>query len=264
MNNYLSLITTTILCVSTIVPTVSETGTRFIDTFNRASFDAPDNGWSIQTHDQGKGAFGRIPPMVGENRRGRYAIKVSSDGKITQTSSRTNATYSKPTNNKDYVEFTASLRISNAAVQQAGLLFAISVYGADSDGEDAINMEFVTKQINEGSNKVPYDRVLLSSYKNYDGDSTGKWVEYVETSLRADLLKFVKYSMRLYADRVEYLANDFVVGTYAGPNIPDGPMKFVLTAWTPEASWPTAESPLPNSSFHYMDVDWAKVSYVTK
>ncbi len=237
-------------------------GTLFLDTFNRSSFDAASNGWVIQTHARGKGTFGRIPPMVAANRRACFAINVASDGVITQTSSRTNATYTRPTNSSDYVEFIASLRISNAAVQQDGLLFAISVYGADSNGQDAINMEFVTKKINSGTNSVPYDRVLISSYNDYTGGSTGKWVQYVETSQRADLSSFVTYTMRLYQDKVEYLANGNIFATYVGSYIPDGAMKFVLTTWAPSSSWPTAESYLANSTYHYMDVDWAKVVYV--
>ncbi|MEO0515599.1 MAG: hypothetical protein AAF086_09975 [Planctomycetota bacterium] len=238
-----------------------EAGTLFLDTFNRSSFDAASNGWAIQTHAQGKGTFGRIPPMVAANRRARFAINVASNGVITQTSTRTNATYTRPTNSSDYVEFIASLRISSAAVQQDGLLFAISVYGADANGQDAINMEFVTEQINSGSNAVPYDRVLISSYNDYTGGSTGKWVQYVETSQRADLSSFVTYKMRLYRDRVDYLANGNIFATYVGSYIPDGDMKFVLTTWAPSSSWPTAESYLANSTYHYMDVDWAKVVY---
>ncbi|MEP3481289.1 MAG: hypothetical protein ABJZ55_18760 [Fuerstiella sp.] len=266
---------TTITCIASVLacctfvagmPNFLDAEVLLQDTFNRTSFDAKEHGWAVQTHPQGKGQFGRMPSMVGDDQQSRYSIKVDSAGAIAQTSSRSQLTYSKPVENtKDYLEFAASLRLSSKVVKTDGLLFAISAFGQDSKGQDAVNIEFVTKQINDGTNSVPYDQVLVSAYDNYaknSGDESGKWVDYVETQHRADSSKFVTYSMRLYSDRVEYTANGVVFATYTGPNIPDGKLKFVLTAWTPDETWQTAEASLPNDSFHYMDVDWAKVTYV--
>lgn len=235
----------------------------FCDDFNRATFDASSNGWIIQSYPKGKGTFGRTPGMIENNQKARYAVRVYPDGFVHETNTATSQKFTPFTSNNpnSYIEFSTSVKLNWSTANTDGLVFGISAYGNDTNGADAVNFEFVTKQINGGSNGVVYDRLLLSSFNDFDSSvNDNRWFGYYESGVNATNGYHV-YTMKLFYNKVEYLVDGSVIATNNGPHVPTANLSFVLNAWAPDSSWQSAEGPLPNDSYYYMDVDWAKVAY---
>jgi hypothetical protein len=247
--------------------------TLFSDYMNRATFDAAANGWQVQTYNKGnsKGTYGRIPGAVDGNSAFRYGVQAYSATNIQETNTvvvgkspngvSNPLSFAPPTGAGNYVEFAAAIKVNWSSANQHGIVFGLSAYGGTSTSEDAVNMEFVTEQINAvNTNGVAYDRIDLTAFNNHmPGTSTNKWYGQVESGVNSTAA-YQSYAMRLYADRVDYLVNGDVFAT-TSTSVPTGStLKFVLNAWAPDATWPSAESTLPATGFWYMDVSWMTVT----
>jgi MYXO-CTERM domain-containing protein len=238
--------------------------TLYSDYMNRATFDAAANGWTVQTYDKAnsKGVYGRIPGAVDANSAFRYGVQAYSSTNIKETNTVvTNPSSFTPPTTGHYLDFSAAIKVNWSSANQAGLVFGMSAYGSNAAGqEDAANIEFVTEQINAvNTNGVAYDRVDLTSFDDYSGSASDKWYQEVESGVNSTD-GYHTYSIRLYPDQVDYSVDGSVIASSTSV-VPTGTnLKFVLVAWAPDASWPSAEATLPATGFWYMDVSWVTVT----
>ncbi|HWB52563.1 MAG TPA: family 16 glycosylhydrolase, partial [Tepidisphaeraceae bacterium] len=246
------------IALGMLISTVSAS-TLYSDWMNRSTFDASSNGWAVQSYSKGKGSFGRTPGAVDSNTAFRYPVQIDGSGTVTETNTVTTSSFAPPTSG-NYVEFDAAIKINWSSARQAGLVFALSAYGTNSEGEtDAMNIEFVTKQINAvDTNGVSYDNLELTSFNDYTSGGD-RWFETVESGVNSTD-NYHTYGMRLYPNEVDYLV-DGNVFAYTNDYVPTGTnLALELNAWAPDSSWPSAEAPLDDNTFWYMDVSWVTVT----
>ena len=243
--------------------------TLLTDGFSGPSLDT--NKWQLQAYAKGtKGSFGRAVGFVTDTApnpdvaAGRFAVKVNAtpDNNVEFTSIASKTKFSPPAAGQ-YVQYSAKVKINWSSARQHGLVFGISAYGKDANqNEDAVNFEFVTEQINPTTAGVQYDRLLLSSYDDYNHNvstTAGKWFSYVDSQVNSTDGYHV-YTMRIFSNKVEFQIDNSIIQTVTDV-VPKGDnLSFVLNAWAPDSNWSTAEAPLPANSFWYMDVDWATIS----
>ena len=255
------------LALVSCVAFVSSTGQAavlFDDQMNRATFDAPTHGWTVQTYDKAnsKGVYGRLPAGVDSNRAMRYGVQSYSPTDIRETNTVvTTPTSFAPPTGSNYLEFAASLKINYSSANQAGLVFGLSAYGSNAaKQEDAVNMEFLTNQLNtNGTNTVAYDRIDLTAFNDYTTDPANKWYTRIESGTNSTD-NYHTYAMRIFTDRVDYLVDGNLIISNNSV-VPSGTgLKLVLVAWAPDSTWPSATGTLPSTGFWYMDVNFVQVS----
>lgn len=246
--------------------------TLFSDYMNRATFDAATNGWQVQTYNKSnsKGTYGRIPGAVDSNSAFRYGVQAYSATNIQETNTvvvgtsphgvSNPLTFAPPTSG-NYLEFDAAIKINWSSANQPGIVFGMSAYGTNAAGqEDAANIEFVTKQINAvNNNGIAYDRLDLTSFNDNPAGGSNKWYQEVESGVNSTDA-YHTYGIRLYPNEVDYSVDGTVFASTTS-FVPTGTnLNFVLVAWAPDSSWPSAEGTLPATGFWYMDVSWVTVT----
>lgn len=241
-----------------------EGGVLFSDQMDRASFNASSNGWYIQSYAKGQGSYGLTPTAADSDTAFQYAVNVNSSGSVSETNTATTDTFAPPTAGK-YLSFSASVQIGSASAATPGLVFGISAFGEDaSSNEYATNFEFVTKQLNGGTNNgVSNDNLSLTSYNDWNsGTPANEWSSEVQSGIDSTD-GFHTYTMRIYTNQVQYLVDNTLIAMTT-TDVPQGVnLSFVLVAWAPDSSFVSGYAPLANNSTYYMDVDSAQVSLVT-
>ena len=266
----------TSLAALTLVGTLSADAQRlFRDDFNGRRGSIQGNQWTKETHQQGRGNFGKDAWLDG-NGVAHISVAKRAPGnanRFWQTAIKTKRTF-QPAPGK-----TIDMRIRcKVNTNQKGIVFGFFTYSQgryrNALRSNEIDFEWLT---NNTSNRSK-DTILISNWKDWNRDApkynivNNGWHgthQSVSKPFNADTNQWQTYTIAWKAGKLEFFRDNpsngkwIYIGGYYGSAVTTAAQHLFVNGWVAESSWPQAFNgglqPGGNQAYYTMLVDWVEV-----